>query len=193
MTDPTFASLSDEELASLVQTEVPGAVTELVKRFRPLVESIASHYFGVSLESDDIVQEGTLALLSAAYSYLPDKSAAFRTYSAVCISNRLKSLIKAETGKKNSPLNTYVPLEDVELPADTDPVKKVLADEAAKNLSDIIDTELSVLERRVLFGTIDGKSYRQIAEGLGITEKSVNNALQRLRNKLKKAMNDPRS
>ena len=193
MTDPTFASLSDEELASLVQTEVPGAVTELIKRFRPLVESIASHYFGVSLESDDIVQEGTLALLSAAYSYLPDKSAAFRTYSAVCISNRLKSLIKAETGKKNSPLNTYVPLEDVELPADTDPVKKVLADEAAKNLSDIIDTELSVLERSVLFGAIDGKSYRQIAEGLGITEKSVNNALQRLRNKLKKAMNDPRS
>lgn len=193
MTDPTFASLSDEELASLVQTEVPGAVTELIKRFRPLVESIASHYFGVSLESDDIVQEGTLALLSAAYSYLPDKSAAFRTYSAVCISNRLKSLIKAETGKKNSPLNTYVPLEDVELPADTDPVKKVLADEAAKNLSDIIDTELSVLERSVLFGAIDGKSYRRIAEELGITEKSVNNALQRLRNKLKKAMNDPRS
>lgn len=193
MTDPTFASLSDEELAGKVQTGDPAAETELIKRFRPLVESIASHYFGVSLESDDIVQEGMLALLSAAYSYLTDKSAAFRTYSAVCISNRLKSLIKAEAGKKNSPLNTYVPLEDLDLPADTDPVKKVLADEAAKCLSDIIDTELSVLERNVLFGVIYEKSYRQIAADLGITEKSVNNALQRLRNKLKKAMNDPRS
>lgn len=190
MTDPTFASLSDEELAAQVQAGTPDAVTELVKRFRPLVESIASHYFGVSLESDDIVQEGMLALLSAAYSYLPDKSAAFRTYSAVCISNRLKSLIKAESGKKNTPLNTYVPLDEIDLPADTDPVEKVLADEAAKILSDIITTELSVLERRVLFRITAGRSYRQTAEELGITEKSVNNALQRLRNKLKKAMND---
>lgn len=193
MTEPTFECLSDEELTSAVRDEIPGAVTELIKRYRPLVESIASHYFGVSLETDDIIQEGLLALLSAAYSYLPEKSAAFRTYSAVCITNRLRSLVKAEAGRKNSPLNTYVPLDDIDLPADTDPVHKVLADEAAGDISDFIDKELSGLERRVLLCIISGMSYKQVANTLAITEKSVNNALQRLRNKLRKAMNDIRS
>ncbi len=193
MTDPTFSGLSDEELVLCVQNEVPGAVTELINRFRPFVDSIASHYFGVSLESDDIVQEGMLALLSAAYSYLPDKSAAFTTYSAVCISNRLRSLIKQEAGKKNSPLNTYVPLDDIDIAADSDPVNKVLADETAKILSEVIDSELSSLEHRVLSCVAAGMSYKQTGSMLGISEKSVNNALQRLRNKLKKAMGNIRS
>lgn len=193
MTDSAFEGLSDNELVSAVQNETPGAVSELIRRYLPIVESTASHYFGVSLESDDIVQEGLLALLSAAYSYLPDKSAAFRTYSAVCISNRLRSVVKADAGKKNSPLNTYVPLDDIDIPADADPVKKVLADEAAENLSHIIDTELSALERRVLICIINGMTYKQTGAALGITEKSVNNALQRLRNKLKKAMDEIRS
>ncbi len=195
MTDPTLSGLTDDELVLSVQNEIPGALTELIKRFRPFVVKIASHYFGVSLESDDIVQEGMLALLSAAYSYLPDKSAAFTTYSAVCISNRLRSLVKSEAGKKNSPLNSYVPLDDIdiEIAADSDPVYKVLADEAAKNLSEMIDSELSAMERKVLSCIIAGMSYKEAGNALGISEKSVNNALQRLRNKLKKAMGNTRS
>lgn len=193
MTNPTLSGLSDDELVLSVQNEIPGALTELIKRFRPFVEKIASHYFGVSLESDDIVQEGMLALLSAAYSYLPGKSAAFTTYSAVCISNRLRSLVKSEAGKKNSPLNSYVPLDDIEIAADSDPVNKVLADEAAKNLSEMIDSELSAMERKVLSCMIAGMSYKEAGNALGISEKSVNNALQRLRNKLKKAMGKTRS
>ena len=77
--DNTSLPTADEELAVHAQTGDQKAATELICRYRPFVKMIASHYFGASLETDDIVQEGLIGLLSAVYTYSSEKNAAFRT------------------------------------------------------------------------------------------------------------------
>ncbi|MBQ6119679.1 MAG: sigma-70 family RNA polymerase sigma factor [Clostridia bacterium] len=188
--DNTSLPTADEELAVHAQTGDQKAATELICRYRPFVKMIASHYFGASLETDDIVQEGLIGLLSAVYTYSSEKNAAFRTYCAACVTNSIRSAVKADAGKKNSPLNSYIPLSDVELPADFSPEQIVISDENTVFLNNLIDTRLSALENEVLKLHIGGADYRTTAETLGITEKAVDNALQRVRSKLSKALSD---
>ena len=185
-----ISSESDEALAALARTGDQRAVTKLIDRYRPLVSVIASRYFSASLEKDDIVQEGLIGLLSAVYSYSPGKGATFRTYCAVCAANAIRSAVKAETGKKHSPLNTSVPLEDADITGDLSPEQIVLSDERAGYIDRVISTKLSPLEKAVLKRHLNGEDYKTAAAALGITEKAVDNALQRARGKLSKALRD---
>lgn len=190
-TDTTvFSNAEEEQLVLAVKNGEKGAVTELVNKEKAFVQAIASHYSGVSLESDDIVQEGMLALLSAAYSYSPEKAAAFRTYAAVCISNRLKNYVKAQANLKSLPLNTYISIYDIDIPDYSDLAKTIESDESVKSICYMIDSVLSKKERDVLRCTLEGLSCAETAERLGTGEKSVSNALFRLRKKLKQAMNN---
>ena len=184
------SSATDETLAVNAQTGAQAAATELICRYRPFVSMIASHYFGASLEADDIVQEGLIGLLSAIYTYSPDKSAAFRTYCAACITNAIRSAVKADASRKNAPLNSSVPLETVELTDDDSPEQIVLSDEKALYINRLISTRLSPMENAVLKLHLQGADYKSAASALGITEKAVDNALQRVRGKLSKALNE---
>lgn len=181
--------ISDEELAVRVRDNDAEAASELIRRFSPLVRSAAKHYFGASLENDDIMQEGLLALVLAAYSYSPDRDASFRTYSAVCISNRLRTVVKAQSAEKHIPLNTYVPIDEVELASCSTPESIYLDAEYTDELFAAVNRELSELEKKVLSLFLFGNSYREAAEKLGISEKSVANALQRARKKLQRTLN----
>ena len=181
---------TDETLAATAQTGEQKAATELICRYRPFVTMIASHYFGASLETDDIVQEGLIGLLSAIYTYSPARNASFRTYCAACVTNSIRSAVKADGGKKNSPLNSSVPLEDVRLTADDSPEQIVLSDEKAGFIGRLISERLSALEKAVLKQHMNGADYRAAAAALGISEKAVDNALQRVRSKLSKALNE---
>ena len=185
-----ISSETDEALAALARTGDQRAVTKLIDRYRPLVSVIASRYFSASLEKDDIVQEGLIGLLSAVYSYSPGKGATFRTYCAVCAANAIRSAVKAEAGKKHSPLNTSVPLEDADITGDLSPEQIVLSDERAGYIDRVISTKLSPLEKAVLKRHLNGEDYKTTAAALGITEKAVDNALQRARGKLSKALRD---
>lgn len=179
--------LSDEELVLRLREGDARAATALIKRFTPFVRSAASHYFGASLETDDIVQEGMIALVLAAYSYFPEKNASFRTYSAVCISNRLNTVVKAQNAAKHFPLNTYVPIDEVELDSGATPESIFIDAEHTSELVSKIKGEMSELEKKVLSLFLAGNSHRETARSLDISEKSVANALQRIRSKLKDA------
>lgn len=179
--------LSDEELVLSLREGDARAATALIKRFTPFVRSAASHYFGASLETDDIVQEGMIALVLAAYSYSPEKNASFRTYSAVCISNRLNTVVKAQNAAKHFPLNTYVPIDEVELDSGATPESIFIDAEHTSELVSKIKGEMSELEKKVLSLFLAGNSHRETARSLDISEKSVANALQRIRSKLKDA------
>ena len=181
---------TDESLAAAAQTGEQKAVTELIRRYRPFVSMIASHYFGASLETDDIVQEGLIGLLSAVYSYTPARNAAFKTYCAACVTNSIRSAVKADAGRKNAPLNSSLSLDDVEVTADFSPEQIVLSDEKADYINRWISTRLSGLENAVLMQHLNGADYKTAAAALGISEKAVDNALQRVRGKLSKALND---
>ncbi|MBQ7688957.1 MAG: sigma-70 family RNA polymerase sigma factor [Clostridia bacterium] len=184
---------TDESLALLAKAGDDKALSALLERYRPLVQKIASRYYGFSLEQEDICQEGMLAVLSAVYSFLPERSASFKTYASVCVSNRLKTVVKQAASPKHAPLNTYIPLDTVEIVGNSDPEDKVISDEAAREIFRIFQNDLSKLERSVLKCFLKGYSYRETADLLHITEKAAGNALQRIRSKLKMAIHPNRS
>ncbi len=189
--DPNY-----ETDASLVRQAKAGdgkALTALLRKHRSLVESLAARFFGSGMETEDLCQEGMLALLSAVYSFLPERSASFRTYAGVCVSNRLKTVVRQAAAPKNVPLNSYIPLDQVEIADDGDPVHKIISDESAAEILRFFQNDLSPLEHSVLNCFLKGCSYRETAAALGITEKGADNALQRIRSKLKRSMDKNRS
>ena len=178
---------SDETLAEASQQGDKTALSVLIARHRRLAETAAAGYRGAFPERDDLVQEGMLALLSAAYTYAPDKSASFKTYAGVCVRNRLRSVLKEASAQKNAPLSDYVPLDGLEISGGSEPEGEVISAEETKALFRLFDTELSGLEKQVLICRLKGLSYAETARQLRISPKSADNALQRVRAKLKKA------
>ncbi len=184
--DAAFSpALSDEALAFAVQQGDRAALEQLIGRYRPFAEKCASRFRGVSLEADDFVQEANLALLSAAYTYAPHKNAGFKTYASVCVKNRLRSVLRAEAAEKNTPLNSYVPLDELQLPTGMDLEEELISAQETDALIAQIERVLSPLEKQVLLYKLEGLRYKEISARLHITEKSINNALQRVRVKLK--------
>ena len=181
---------ADEDLAIYAQQGNNSAADELLRRYQPFVRKLSVRYFGASLETDDIVQEGLIGLLSAIYSFSTGKNAAFRTYCAACINNAIKSAIRSNTGMKNIPLNTYISIDDIELISDISPEDLFIDEEKTNFINKLIIDELSELEKNVLALHIDGNDYKTIAAMLDITDKTVDNALQRVRKKLKNALNE---
>ncbi|MBQ7638602.1 MAG: sigma-70 family RNA polymerase sigma factor [Clostridia bacterium] len=181
-----YSDKTDEQLALLSQNGNKDALTALLSRSRAFVEGISSRYSGVSVEKDDLFQEGMLALLSAAYTYSPEKNASFKTYASVCVNNRLRSVLRSENENKNIPLNTYIPLDELNISGGTEPEDKLISLEETEALYDIFDRDLSVLEKKVLICRLEGSGYCEIAKKLNITEKAADNAMQRVRAKLKR-------
>ncbi len=180
---------TDEELTLLLQSGGKTAIKVLLERYTPFVRFLASRYYGASLENDDIIQEGLIALLFAAYSYSSQKNASFKTYSAVCIANRIRTVTKAQAANKNSMLNTYVPLEDVDAVSYSTPESRYIDSEHTKELVMCMNDLLSPLEKRVVSLCLEGYTNKETADRLDISPKAVANALQRIRGKLKKAAN----
>ncbi len=197
----TFSKLTDEDLVKLSRDGNQNAETVIFERYKKSVRSTAEFYhsrysafclLGL-LDIDDIYQEGLLGLLSAIYSFRPEKNVTFRTYSAKCISNSIKAALKTATSKKNIPVGTAVPLDDIEIPSPVSVVDSLIDDEDTQALNRFLQTELSALEHSVLRLFLAEYSYRQISEALGIAEKSVDNAIQRIRGKINRFLDKNRS
>ncbi len=163
------------------------AMNELISAFAPTVESIASGYVGrCPMTRSDLIQEGMIGLLGSVYGYDPDEGVRFETFATVCISNRIKSAVRNQLRSKHMPLNGYVDIDDVEISDDmSDPQTMIIMQERFEDLSESIEKKLTHLEKDVLRLHIGGHNYSSIAEMLSISVKSVDNALQRARKKLK--------
>lgn len=163
------------------------AMNELISAFAPTVESIASGYVGrCPMTRSDLIQEGMIGLLGSVYGYDPDEGVRFETFAKVCISNRIKSAVRNQLRSKHMPLNGYVDIDDVEISDDmSDPQTMIIMQERFEDLSESIEKKLTHLEKDVLRLHIGGHNYSSIAEMLSISVKSVDNALQRARKKLK--------
>ena len=143
------------------------------------------------LEADDLCQEGLLGLLDAVRNYREDGGASFRTYAGVCITNRIIMAYRWAAGRKNFPLNNFVPLSEegascgVFAGEEANPEKMLVEEEDLLLLKRFISRGLSKMERQVLMLYLGGYSYKEIADSLCITSKAADNALQRVRRKLK--------
>lgn len=196
-----FSLLPDETLAGLAENGDINAETMLLERYKETVKITAAVFANdyllknsvFSLGSDDLIQEGLLGLKSAIGTYLPEKNTSFRTYASKCISNAMLCAIKAATRKKNSPPGGIVSIDNIEITSGFSPEEKFISEEETNTIRMFLRNELSGLESSVIRLHLEGESYKEIAEKLQITEKAVDNAIQRVRNKLSRFLSDNRS
>lgn len=182
---------SDLALVQMFKDGNQLAFTALTDRYFSLIRAITSKYIISGLESEDLTQEGLLGFLCAVNSYREDKGASFRTYAGLCVNRRIISLLNRSGTNKSKPLNDYISLDDSDvaqgiLDEVMNPEVVVIAKESLDTLNKDISDCLSDTEQRVLEYYLAGKSYAEISKTLSINEKSVDNALQRARSKLKK-------
>ena len=190
-----FVLKSDEELQGLAKAQNVSAEEVLAERYAREVRMCARPYFLIGGDSEDLIQEGMIGLLSAIREYEADKGASFRTYAQICIRNRIRSAVRSSQRRKNAPLNDGVPLDDVlsdesqSLGAHyyaRSPEEQVLARETDKEFISAYSRCLSKLEAEILDLYLDGLSYGEIAAASGHDVKAVDNAVQRIRRKLAK-------
>ena len=182
--------LSDERLVSVLADQPP-AFEVLFERYRKMVSGIASAYAANTADADDYMQEGMLALLAAASTYSQEYNASFRTYAAVCVRNRIRNVSGRERAACRNSANS-VSLDDPE-----NSIQELLADDADTPEQAFFEKErvselyakladvLSKQEREIFWLSVSGLSYDEIAERLRIPSKSVDNAIQRARRKLR--------
>ncbi len=199
-----FAALSDEEIVTMAQEADGTALEYLLNKYKNFVRSKARSYFLIGADHEDIVQEGMIGLYKAIRDFKHDKLSSFRAFAELCITRQIITAIKTATRQKHIPLNSYVslnkPLYDEESDRTlldviiegraTNPEELLISQEDLMSIRDKIDEVLSSLEQEVLAAYLDGESYQEIAENLGRHVKSIDNALQRVKRKLEKFLEE---
>ncbi len=183
-----YGQLSDEELVALYKQGVQDAFGELSVRYIVVIRNRSVGLYNMGVEAEDLFQEGLIALHTAVTTYREDDGASFCTYASKCIRNRLISAVRKVNNNKNRINNIAVSLDcqnDNQCDPMTDPERVLMADEEVRELMELAHDNLSDMEMRVLALYIDGKSYDEISVKLGIPVKSCDNAMQRVRKKLR--------
>lgn len=189
----SFEALKDEELISLIREGDICAEEALILRYSSYVRSIARSYFLAGGDAEDLIQEGMIGVIKAIAEFGDERSASFKTFAVHCIRNRIYSAIRASKRDKHSPLNDYVPISASEdsgiegfaySPIEaSDPVEQVISEETYAELFKALSGLLSKFEQKVLGLYLEGLSYGEISEKLSKPQKSVDNAVQRIRRK----------
>lgn len=178
-----YENLSDDAIVSLVNSGNYEPVGVIIKRYYPVILMYVHQICPPDFE-EDAIQEATFTLYSAIKTYDSQK-ATFSTFAGVCIKRSVISFLKSQNRKKIIPSELLSSIDDIEI-ADSNSPEKIFFDRSDyKDLTDSIKLELSPLEYNVLQLYVSGYRYSVIADKLGITEKSVNNAMLRIRRKLK--------
>lgn len=190
--------LTDDQLSQRLRKGDKSAFDALVTRYASFVRSKASAYRQTGLEEEDLIQEAVLGLLSAAESYDNQTGASFQTFAGICIERRLLTACRSAARQKHIPLNQYVSLNDeidrklaesqlasIDL---MNPENLVISREDMKRVRRRIEQTLSGLEFKVLALYLSGRTYEEIAEKLSVSPKAVDNALQRIRRKLRNSV-----
>lgn len=198
-----YQQMSDEELIDLLRNGDDRIMDYICDKYKNLVRSKAKSMFILGGDSEDLIQEGMIGLFKAVRDYDSGRDASFYTFADLCISRQMYTAVQASKRQKHLPLNNYVPIdggsgaEDKEdnglwktlaSHAELNPEEVFLDKERVAYLEEAIAKELSPFEKQVLDLYMTGMTYTQIAKVLGRDVKSTDNALQRLKGKIKKVL-----
>lgn len=198
MSKENVKDLSDERLVELVQEKDNCAVDELFNRYKYIAPAVAHSYFLSGGDSEDLLQEGMFAIFKAINTF--NGKSSFKNYVYTCVKNRIFSVIKSSMRNKNQPLNNYLSLsgfvdgdiDKTEIIVDNEfgPEEIFINAETEAELKQIIKKTLSEYEHDILVYYLKGYSYREISEHFSKKEKSIDNAIQRIRKKILTALKE---
>ena len=196
--------MADEQVVKLAQDADGAALEYLLNKYKNFVRTKARSYFLIGADHEDIVQEGMIGLYKAIRDYRAEKLSSFRAFAELCVTRQIITAIKTATRQKHIPLNSYISLNKPIYEEDSDrTLLDVITEEGMSNPEEmIIDREdlsmiegrigqmLSDLEKDVLVRYMEGKSYVEIAGEMNRHVKSIDNALQRIKRKLLKYLEE---
>lgn len=199
-----YEQFADEELIHRLRDGEAAIMDYICEKYKPIVRSKAKSMFILGGDNEDLIQEGMLGLFKAVRDYDSGRDASFYTFADLCISRQMYTAVQASQRKKHIPLNTYISLygdsseqadgenhnlsETLAGMVQQNPEELFLDKERVDYLEHAIEKELSSFEKEVLDLHLTGMSYSQIAKVLGREEKATDNALQRLKAKIKKML-----
>ncbi|MCI6159298.1 MAG: RNA polymerase sporulation sigma factor SigH [Selenomonadaceae bacterium] len=198
-----FEDMTDEEIVFEIKDhDNKVALDYLINKYRNFVRAKARSYFLIGADREDIIQEGMIGFYKAIRDFRCDKLSSFRAFAELCVTRQIITAIKTATRQKHIPLNSYVSLNKPIYDEDSDrtlldvlsvtkvsdPEELVISKEEFSEIEGKMEEILSDLEWKVLMSYLDGKSYQEIAADLGRHVKSIDNALQRVKRKLEKYM-----
>ena len=176
------------------------ALEYIIKKYKNFVKAKAKSYFLIGADKEDIIQEGMIGLYKAVRDFDASKTNSFKGFADICITRQIITAIKTATRQKHIPLNSYIslnkPVYDEESERTlldiiatsivTDPEELIISKEELKHIESKMNELLSYLELQVVEYYLNGKSYQYIADKLKRDVKSIDNALQRVKRKLEK-------
>ncbi|GAA0779592.1 RNA polymerase sporulation sigma factor SigH [Clostridium subterminale] len=197
-----FTDKKDEEIVAMAKSGNNRALEYLLCKYQNFVKAKAKSYFLIGADKEDIYQEGMIGLFKAIRDFKDDKLASFKVFAELCITRQIITAVKTATRQKHIPLNTYIslnkPIYDEESDRTlldilsgirvSDPEELIIDREEMESIESKIEEVLSGLEMEVLNSYLDGKSYQEIASDLDRQAKSIDNALQRVKRKLEKCL-----
>lgn len=200
----SYTTLIDEDVLPFIREGNVEATEYILNKYEKIVHKKASGYFLMGSDRDDVVQEGRIGLYKAISDYDKTKKSSFKSFAELCITRQIITSVKGATRLKHSPLNSYVSiykpiheeeetrtlLETLHSNETTDPLEQLIHEENYKQIQTIVMKALTRLEWEVLDLYLQGYSYDEIAKKLGRQEKSIDNALQRVRRKIEKLVEE---
>lgn len=196
-----YGQMTDEELIDHLRSGEESIMDYVCDKYKNLVRSKAKSMFILGGDNEDLIQEGMLGLFKAVRDYDSGRDASFYTFADLCISRQMYTAVQASKRQKHLPLNTYVSfystalgqeekegalMDSLEDKKEQNPEELFIDKERVAFLEAAIERELSSFEKQVLDLYLTGMSYSQIAKVLGRDEKSTDNALQRLKSKIRR-------
>src|SRR5699024_3038106 len=187
----------DQMLLLHVQEGDELAVEHLMNKYEGIVRKKANTYFPLGSDREDVIQEGLIGLYKAICDYDDSKQSSFKSFAELCITRQIITSIKSATRLKHTPLNGYISIyKPVQEESDqvlidvfeyddaVSPHDQLVTKEQTNNMKLVLAKMLTKLEWEVLHYYIEGYRYEEIASVVGRSEKSIDNALQRVKRKV---------
>lgn len=189
-----YDNVTDEMLIERLRGGEAGISDYLMEKYKELVRKKARAMFLIGGDTDDLIQEGMIGLFKAVRDYQPDKEASFQTFARMCIDRQMYNAIQNSNRQKHQPLNSYISLsEEEEVGLEEfqveNPESIIINQESLRSLQEKIQKNLSPMENKVLDCYMKGYNYVRIAEIMEKSPKSIDNALRRIRTKIRKIIN----
>lgn len=200
-----YDTMTDEELIIALRDGDGRIIDHIIEKYKELVRMKAGSMFILGADKEDLIQEGMIGLYNAVRDYDSGRDASFHTFADLCVSRQMYKAVEAGSRKKHAPLNSYVSIyeddtdsgesedganiaEMILAQAGMSPEDVVIDKEQTEHLEQTIYDSLSDFERKVLNLRLTGLDYTDIAKILGRDAKSTDNALSRIKVKVRKIL-----